>query len=223
MSISQKIEKEIFEMSCGQIFSYSELAEYRKSPQAVKKIVSRLVTENKLTKFQKGKFYRAKKNVLGFDLKPSDSELIRRELYENRKLKGYITGMTLYNRLGLTTQVPRTVKIATNNSYSRPTNHGTISIRKVKVSAPILESNVKLLQYLDVLKDIKKILGSDINDSIFIMSRIINDLNKSNATKLAKLATKYYGPQVRSLLGLIFENTGSKDIESSLYENIARK
>ena len=39
MSISQKIEKEIFEMSCGQIFSYSELAEYRKSPQAVKKIV----------------------------------------------------------------------------------------------------------------------------------------------------------------------------------------
>ncbi len=69
---------------------------------------------------------------------------------------------------------------------------------------PIQEKGVKLLQYLDTLKDIKKFLDSDINLTLKIMRRYISELSDREQGRLVELAQNYYSPQVKALVGLLF-------------------
>jgi hypothetical protein len=163
-----------------------------------------MVANKKLKRFSKGKFYVPKISLLGVN-KPSDAELIRSELYKNGKLRGYITGLSLYNQLGLTTQIPRTIIIAYNGGRQEK-EFGTIRIKKIVTRIPIEERIVKLLQYLDVLKDIKKIPDSDINQSLKILSTAVAKLSVVLQRKMVELALYYYSPQVRALLGLILSD-----------------
>lgn len=202
MSIAQTIQKSVEAMPEGQIFGYQELPGYVKSSGSVIKAVSRLVADKRLERFSKGKFYVPKKGLLGFR-KPSDGELIRTVLFKGGRLRGYVTGLSLFNQLGLTTQVPRTITVAINGGRQEK-EFGTINIKTIVTRIPIEEKDVKLLQYLDVLKDIKKISDSDINLSLKIMSGYISELSESEQGRLMKLAQKYYSPQVRALIGLLY-------------------
>ncbi len=202
MSIAQTIQNTVEAMPVGQIFGYQELPSYAKSPSAVIKAISRLVADKRLERFSKGKFYVPKKGPFGIR-KPSDGELIRSMLYKDGRLRGYVTGMSLYNQLGLTTQVPRTITVAYNGGRQEK-EFGTIRIKTVVTRIPIQEKDVKLLQYLDVLKDIKKILDSDVNLSLKIMRRYISELSNREQGCLVKLAQNYYSPQVKALVGLLF-------------------
>ena len=204
LSVAQTIQQKIDKFSEGQIFDYQVFFFFFKSPEAVVKAVNRLVEEKKIERLEKGKFYIPKKTVLGLS-KPSDSELIRSEIYKNGQLRGYVTGMALHNQLGLTTQIPRTITIAFNGGRQIK-DFGTIRIRKISTNVPITKRNVKLLQYLDVLKDIKKISGSDINQSLVVMSRYLSGLNTSQQKELMRLAVNFYGPQARAIVGLLFND-----------------
>ncbi len=202
MSIAQTIQNTVEAMPAGQIFGYQELPSYAKSPSAVIKAISRLVSDKQLERFSKGKFYVPKKGLFVIR-KPSDSELIRSMLYKDGNLRGYVTGLSLYNQLGLTTQVPRTITVAYNGGRQEK-EFGTIRIKTIVTRIPIQKKDVKLLQYLDALKDIKKILDSDVNLSLKIIRRYISELSDSEQGRLVKLAQNYYSPQVRALIGLLF-------------------
>lgn len=208
MSIAQNIETYVEKLPAGQIFGYQTLPRYAQSPSAVIKTVGRMVEDKRLKRLSKGKFYVPKEGVLG-EMKPSDSSLIRSVLYKGDRLKGYVTGMSLYNRLGLTTQVPRTIVIAYDGG-AQTKDFGTIRIKTVISRVPIREENVKLLQYLDALKDIKKISDSDINLSLKIMRNRFSELSKVNLKKLIDLAQEYYSPQTKALTGLLLESMGFK-------------
>ena len=202
MSIAQIIQNTVKAMPAGQIFGYQELPSYAKSPSAVIKAISRLVADKRLERFSKGKFYVPKKGLLGIR-KPSDNELIRSMLYKDGRLRGYVTGLSLYNQLGFTTQVPRTITVAYNGGRQEK-EFGTIRIKTVVTRIPIQEKDVKLLQYLDALKDIKKILDSDVNLTLKIMRRYLSELSDREQGRLMTLAQNYYSPQVRALVGLLF-------------------
>ncbi len=204
MSIAQTIQNTVEAMPSGQIFGYQELPSYAKSPGAVIKAISRLVADKRLERFSKGKFYVPKKGMLGAR-KPSDSELIRSMLYKGGRLRGYVTGLSLYNQLGLTTQIPRTITVAYNGGRQEK-EYGTIRIKTVVTRVPIKEKDVKLLQYLDALKDIKKILDSDVNLSLKIIRGLISKLSDREQGRLVELALNYYSPQVRALVGLLFSS-----------------
>ncbi len=204
MSIAQAVQQTIESIPAGKIFSYQELPDYSKSPGAVIKAVSRLVEEKRLERFSKGKFYIPKKGLLGAR-KPSDSELLRTMLYKNGRLRGYITGLSLFNQLGLTTQVPRTITLAINGGRQEK-EFGTIKIKTLVIRAPIEEKAVLPLQYLDALKQIKIIPDSDINLSLKILKKKVSELPKEDQERLVYLAETYYGPQVRALVGLIYSS-----------------
>jgi len=217
MSIAQTIQNTVEAMPTGQIFGYQELPSYAKSPGAVIKAVSRMVSDKRLQRFSKGKFYVPKKGMLGIR-KPSDSELIRSMLYKNGRLRGYVTGLSLYNQLGLTTQMPRTITVSYNGGRQEK-EFGTIRIKTVVTRIPIQEKDVKLLQYLDALKDIKKIMDSDINLSLKIIRKYISELSEREQRRLLKLAQSYYSPQVRALVGLLFTDL-KLSIPSSLFRSL---
>ncbi len=204
MSIAQTIQNTVEAMPAGKIFGYQELPSYTQSPNAVIKAISRMVYDKRLERFSKGKFYVPKKGLFGIR-KPSDGELIRSILYKDGRLRGYVTGLSLYNQLGLTTQVPRTITVSYNGGRQEK-EFGTIRIKTVVTRIPIQEKDVKLLQYLDALKDIKKIMDSDVNLSLKIMRGYIAELSDREQERLVKLAQSYYSPQVRALVGLLFSS-----------------
>lgn len=206
MNITQSIESRLQNIPEGQIFGYQELPAYAKSPTTVIRVMSKLISENRIERFSKGKFYIPKKGRLG-TRKPSDSELIRSELLKNGKVNGYITGMALFNQLGLTTQVPKTVTISINGGRQEK-DFGTLRIRTVVSRAPIKEPDIKLLQYLDVLEDIKKISDADPDTVLQAIKTFVENLNEKEKARILILAEEYYPPRVKALTGLLIESLG---------------
>ena len=210
MTIAQSVQNSIEYIPEGTVFGYKDLPEYGESAAAVIKAVSRLVQSKRLTRLSKGKFYVPKLGLLGAR-KPSDSELLRSEMFDGGRRFGYVTGLSLYNQLGLTTQVPKTVTVAVNGGYQKK-DFGTIRVKRVTTRAPIEEETVKLLQCLDALKGIKSIPDSDLNLSLKIMRRKLSELSEAERALLIELAIKYYGPQVRALIGLLTESLSTMDL-----------
>lgn len=206
MSIAQTIQNQIAGMPAGQIFGYEALRDYSRAPSAVAKALSRMVTDNKIERLSKGRFYVPQKGVLG-PRKPSDSELIRSVLYKGGRLRGYVTGQALFNRLGLTTQMPRTVTVAIEGARQEK-DFGTIRVKTVTTRFPIREQDVTLFQYLDVLRDARNIPDADINQTLWIMRDRIAALSDAERKRLVKLAADYDAPQVRALLGLLLASVG---------------
>lgn len=204
MNIARSIQNKVKAMPAGQVFGYQELPGYNRSTSAVMKAIGRLVDENQIERFSKGKFYVPEKGVFGLR-KPSDEELVRAVLYKNGRLRGYVTGLSLYNKLGLTTQIPRTITVAYNGGRQEK-EYDTISIKKIVTRIPVAEKDVKLLQYLDVLKGIKKIPDSNINLSLKMMKNYISKLSITEQKRLLKLAEEYYSPQVKALIGLLYSS-----------------
>lgn len=213
MSVSQSIQSAIEKMPLGQVFGYQSLPGYNTSPSAVVKTMSRLVADQKLKRLSKGQFYVPKQGLLGA-VKPSDSEIIRAHLYKNGRLRGYITGLALFNQLGLTTQMPSTITLAVNGG-NQFKDLGTIKVRTIISRVPIKEAEVPLLQYLDVLRDIKKIPDADINQSLRIMTQMIGEFASGEIKRLIQLANDYYSPQTKALLCLLLSNT-DREVPKSL-------
>ncbi len=217
MSVAQSVENYVRTKAAGQIFDYQAIPDYACSPGAVMTALSRLTAQKRVKRLSKGKFYIPKESILG-ELKPSDDELINSVLYKAGKLKGYVTGIALYNKLGLTTQLPSTIDIAYRGG-TQTKEFGTIRIRTIRSAAPIKEGNILYLQYLDALKDIKKISDSNIDLSLEIMKGKLNKLSRTDKNKIVELAKEYYTPQVKALLGLLLAGLSKKireDLKSEL-------
>jgi len=217
MNITSNVKKIIKLKVPGQVFSYTDIPAFKDEPQAVVKTMSRLLKAGEIKRISKGQFYRPKQGILS-ELKPSDTELLKTLLYKDGKLTGYITGLALYNELGLTTQVPRIITIATEGARQKK-DFGTIRAKLIESTAPITRSNLRLLQYLDVLKTIDKIPDTNINNSLYKMSVLFKKLNNKQIFNIKKIVTKYYKPRVIALTGLILETNGQDnagDLKASL-------
>ena len=69
---------------------------------------------------------------------------------------GYLSGYMLVNMVGLTTQVPVVYEVVSNNAT---TDYRKIMINKTRVivrrpKVPVTNENVRILQFLDLIKDI---------------------------------------------------------------------
>ena len=163
--------------------------------------LSRLAQENKITRVAKGRYCKPKQGLLG-PLKPTDDELIRDTPYRGGRLRAYVTGAALYNRLGLTTQIPKTVTIALNGARQEK-DFGTIRIKTVLSRAPIRKVDVPLLQYLDVLRDVKNEPDADPGDVLKAIAERFATLSDADVNRLQRLALDYYNAGTRALVGLL--------------------
>ena len=201
MSIAASINRAVERFEPGRIFGYSDLAPYREAPGAVARALSRLAQENKITRVAKGRYCKPKQGLLG-PLEPTDDELIRDTLYRDGRLRGYVTGAALYNRLGLTTQIPKTITIALNGARQEK-DFGTIRIKTVPSRAPIRKADVPLLQYLDVLRDVKNVPDADPGDVLKAIAERFAALSDADVNRLQRLALDYYNAGTRALVGLL--------------------
>ncbi|MDA3892262.1 MAG: DUF6088 family protein [Salinivirgaceae bacterium] len=210
MKLAEQIRKNIEKLPIGKTFGYTDLGISQENYVSAAKTLERLQTKGVIKKISKGKFYKPEQTVFG-ELEPDYYEQLRPYLYKNGKRIAYVTGASLYNQMGLTTQVTNQIKIASRNKRIY-IQRGALKAGAVKSYADVSESNYKLLGILDALKDIKQIPDSKAANSIKLLSRLIKQQNPRQVKELIKYAL-LYPPRVKALLGAILENIGMMDVE----------
>lgn len=181
------------------------------SKQAIFKSLERMVKKGELRRAEKGLYYLPKKTIFG-ELPLSTKEFIEKYLYAEDKRIGYITGVNLFNRYGLTTQLSNNIEIATN-IRKNPREFEGIKIKFIQNKAPITKENIKYLEILDILKNLKKIPDSNIEENYLMMKEIILNLAYEEIIFLLELAEKYYTVVVLALLGSMIEEKNILKIE----------
>lgn len=201
----------------GYIFTYSDFTTEVKHKEAVIKALNRMVLSGKIEKIAKGKYYKPEMTSFG-KLKPNQGEIIKDLLEENNKTIGYLSGYSLFNTLGFTTQMSHIIQIG-RNKIRPDIKRGFYIIKFIKQENIITKKNIPLLQLLDVIRFIKKIPDSSIESSIQRLIFLIQKLSDLETNTLIRLALKY-PPSTKALLGAILDHLNkTKDLDK-LYNTL---
>jgi hypothetical protein len=203
MKISQKIEKRIASIATGTTFRYEDLDIEASEYGAATKSIGRFIDKGTLQRASKGVFYKPRQTVFGL-VKPSDYELLKPYLFKNNKRVAYITGIQLYNQMGLTTQMPFTIEIS-GKSRLKITKVGNIKVKSVKNFIEVTDSNYQLLGILDTFKDFNTIPDIDRTTAIKLLINNLKKLTPQQTQELVMYALKY-PPRVRAFVGSVLEN-----------------
>lgn len=217
MNVTKKIQDKINRMRDGTTFKYQQLDIAKDEFSASAKAIERLRKKGTIKRVTPGVFYKPKKTVFG-ELRPRDEELIKTYLFKGTKRIAYITGTALYNRMGLTTQVPRIIKVA--SSGKRITvNTNTVIAKPIKSYVDVTNNNFILLQILDVLKDLNQIPDLDKKMAIKYLLNKVEKLSSKERALIIKYALKY-PPRTRALLGALLSNINKKRDAVILLESL---
>jgi len=203
MGITQKIQKKISRFAEGSTFKYEQLSIDPQEFGAAAKAIERLIAKGVIKRASTGVFYKPRNTVFG-ELKPNEEEFIKSYLFEKGKRIAYITGTSLYNRMGLTTQIPKSIKISSRVKRITIAN-GNVKATPVKSYVDVTENNFYLLELLDVLKDFKRIPDLDKISAVKIISSKLKALNPTETKLLIKCGLAY-PPRVRGFLGALLES-----------------
>ncbi len=203
MTLASQIRTRIKKLPEGKTFGYADLGIAKEEYQTAAKALERLQSDGNIKKVSKGIFYKPEQTVFG-ELKPDYSEQLRPYLFENGKRVAYETGFSLYNRMGLTTQMAFRIKIASRGKRIS-INRGALKADAVKSYTEVTDANYELLGYLDAIKDSKRIPDCPVSQAVKVLSGKIKTLNEKQIADLIKYAL-LYPPRVRALLGAMLEN-----------------
>ncbi len=206
MKVSQKIGEQLKEMPEGKVFQYADLLIEPTEFEAAAKAMSRLVSAGIVKRAAKGQFYKPQQSIFGI-LKPSDDELMKPYIFKNGRRYAYVTGMSLYNVMGLTTQFAFTITLATP-SRLKVKKVGNTKIRTVKTYAEVTDENYIYLGFLDSLKDFTGILDIDQASAVKVLTSKLRSFSEEQIQELITYALKY-PPRVRAFLGALLENLNS--------------
>jgi hypothetical protein len=201
----------------GYVFTSDDFTTEVNRKETVVKALNRMVSSGKIAKLSKGKYYKPENTPFG-KLEPNQAQVVKDLLEENGKTTGYLTGYSVYNQLGLTTQVSNTIQIGKNQirpSFKR--DRYTISF--VRQKNTITKGNIPLLQLLDAIRYIKKIPDATIASSCKRFLALIKELDKNEQNTLVRLALKY-SPATRALLGVLLEELQQGDQTESLLKSL---
>ena len=217
MKTSEYIAFTIDRLPKGYVFTYADFSKEVTRKEAVIKALNRMVASGKIDKLSKGKYYKPENTPFG-KLQPNQTQVVKDLLEENGKITGYLTGYSIYNQLGLTTQVSNTIQISKNQV--RPNfKRERYSIAFVKQKNTITKENIPLLQLLDAIRYIKKIPDATLEASCNRFLAIINKLTDKEINTLVRLALKY-PPATRALLGALLDQSQRAKVTEQLYKSL---
>jgi len=217
MKITDIVINRINRFKSGYIFTYSDFDIPVDKVEALKKTLSRLVESGKIIRLSKGQFYKPEITEFG-NLRPQEYQVVKDLLEEDNRVIGYLTGVSVFNKLGLTTQVSNTIQIGTNISKTSR-RRGKYSIRFILQKNTITKDNINLLQILDSIRFIKKIPDSDVSRSCRLIIVLVSRLSESDLVTITKLAMKY-NPGTRALAGAIIDQVSGSGITEQLLKSL---
>jgi len=217
MKITDIVINRINRFKSGYIFTYSDFDIPVDKVEALKKTLSRLVASGRIVRLSKGQFYKPEISEFG-PLRPKEYQVVKDLLEQDNKIIGYLTGISIYNQLGLTTQVSNTIQIGTNLSKT-PRKRGKYSIRFILQKNIITRDNIYFLQILDSIRFIRRIPDSNVSESCRLLMDRIGRLNNSELYSLVRFAMKY-NPGTRALAGAIIEQISYQGMAEKLLKSL---
>lgn len=202
MKVTDKIVAKINRIDTGDLFGYDTLGLNSDEIIAGSKALSRLVDKGIIRRARKGYYYKPKVSVFG-EQKPREDVLLSLYLFEKNKQVAYITGTRLYNRLGLTTQVPNSIRIASLDKQVKG-KVGNVIIKPAKSYVKVTSENIKYLEILDVIKDLNTIPDLQKSDGLQYLKKVIYNFDSTEIKKMVTYGLAY-PPKVRALLGALLE------------------
>lgn len=209
MTASKQILKRVDELGTDRVFSISDLDLPPQWSENIRVKLGRMVKAGKLIKIGIGRYYYPRTSILG-PVPPSTDELVKDLLYKDGMLVGYLTGYSIWDSMGLTSQFSSTIVIGLNRRKDPIKREGR-EIRFILQPNEISVHNVHLLCILDAIKYIKLIPDTTLDKSILRLNHLIAALNGNELLQLVNLS-KRYQPRVRAIAGAILENIGQTDI-----------
>ncbi len=217
MNVSKNIRYKIDRLPKGYVFTYEDFNIDVDKIEASIKALNRMVNAGKIEKLSKGRYFKPENTPFG-NLKPSQEQVVKDLLIEDGKVVGYLTGFSIYNKLGLTTQVSNVIQIGKNQTRPKfQRERYTISL--VKQKNIITKKNIPLLQILDSIRYVKKIPDTTIKKSCLRFMEILRRLSRDDIKEIVRLSLKY-PPSTRALLGALLEEIQSKSNTKSLKESL---
>jgi hypothetical protein len=218
-SITEIIAKKVKSMPEGAVFDYAQLEIGSDQFVTAAQSLSRLTRKGVITRLSRGKYYKSQQSKFG-NSRPREAAIVNALTVKQNKRIGYLTGLAVYNQLGLTSQVSNTLVIATTNPL-QPKEIEGYNVKYVKRNVTFLEEDIPLLQLLDALRDIKIIPDANPDDSFKILKERISDLSKNKKERLISLALSF-NPGTRALLGALIEHYFKGVSVSKLKQSINR-
>jgi hypothetical protein len=201
----------------GYVFTYADFITEVSSKEAIIKALNRLVKSGKIAKLSKGRYFKPETTPFGV-LQPNQAQVVKDLLEEDGRITGYVTGYSIYNQLGLTSQVSNVIQIGKNRV--RPAfQRERYTISFVLQKNTIRKENIPLLQILDCIRYIKRIPDTTVGNSLQRFKSIISTLPERDISMLTRLAIKY-PPMVRALLGALLDETKKESLSEPLYRSL---
>ena len=217
MNVADYISGKIERLPKGYVFTYADFDTKVNQKEAVIKALNRMVQSGKIVKLSKGRYYKPETTPFG-NLLPDQKQVVKDLLEENGKPTGYLTGYSIYNQLGLTTQVSNTIQIGKNQV--RPGfKRERYTIAFVKQKNTITKENIPLLQLLDAIRYIKKIPDTSTEASCKRFLAIIRKFSDKEISTLVRLALKY-PPATRALLGALLQQLKKGAATDQLFKTL---
>ena len=153
------------------------------SGNTLRPLLKQLCDQGLLNRFDNGVFYIPSKSRLKGGV-PISAGTVAKYRYITRrgKVEGYYSGYTLANQVGMTSQVPDTVEIVSNEASAKVRDikikEQTIRLRKPKTT--VTKDNAKVLQFLDLVCEVDRL--SDESEDV-ISKRLRDIIKKQNIKK----------------------------------------
>lgn len=212
------IRDKIHRMPRGHVFTYSDFIDEVESKQAVVKALNRMAIAGDIAKLSKGKYYKVEKTPFG-NLEPDQYQVVKDLLEDDDgKTIGYLTGLSIYSNLGLSTQVSASIQIARNDIRPK-LKRGKYNISFVKQKNIITKGSIPILQLLDCVRYIKKIPDTTFVKAYQRIQLLIRECDDTAIKNLMRLSKKY-PPSTRALLGSLLDSNGYDSMTDPLLESL---
>lgn len=217
MKTTNIIAETIDRLPQGYVFTYADFLEKVESKEALSKALNRMVSAGKIAKLSKGKFYKPERTVFG-NLEPDIYQIVKNLLERDGKIEGYLTGLSIYSKLGLTTQISSTIQIGKNQT--RPSfKRGKYTISFIRQKNTITRETIPFLQILDAIRYIKKIPNTTELEALQLIQKLISLKSMKEREIMVRLALKY-PPATRASLGCILDEIDPKNVSSKLKSSL---
>ncbi len=164
------------------------------------RLINKAKSAGEIEQFDNGVYYIPKRTVLGLSTITADDVINKKYLRNGNEVYGVYSGLKLQNIFSVTTQMPNTVEIVTNNETMRKRqveiDGRTFILRKSR--CPISKVNVNAYTVLQLFND----MGTQIRLDDSAKDKVVSFIRKNNVTarELMSLATVFPAQTTKSLI-----------------------
>lgn len=148
----------------------------------IRQSLKSLTDDGKLRRYDTGVYYfPASSRLKGQSLLSTEKVIERKYLGSPLNIFGYYSGYTFANMLGVSTQVPSTREVTSNNASAvrREVELGGRKLILRKARTKVTSNNAVILQFLDLLKDLERCSDLSRRDLSALLSAYVKQNNIS--------------------------------------------